>query len=471
MLGLASLATQDEQLESRFRSLAEQLDLVLTTHKSPTFINSVLDTPADLILVDRSALPTPWSTSLQTLLTHRNHPAVVLVSDKARSEERVFFRLHHCDEVLNLTLGDTSIKAMLAMILERRRDRQTQILHNRPRVEQAIQAEQSKNPEMQAFLTMAKKVARSDSSILIQGETGVGKERLARAIHNQSHRSSGPFIPITLAAFPETLLESELFGNVKGAYTGASQARRGCFELAQGGTILLDELGDLPKHLQVKLLRVLQERTIQRLGSESIVPVDVRIIAATNRDLQEDSKSGEFREDLYYRIGVVTLEIPALRNRKEDIPGLAHEFLEQRQRGTGKSFSGFTPEAIECLCQYAWPGNVRELLNVVERTVLLAEGEIIDVADLPPRLSNLAPHVAATTSLGQNLSSTPWESKPWKTARDGIVTDFEKMYFTKLLEKNDGSLKLTAQDAGLNPRSVYEILKRHRLDRTDFKKA
>lgn len=471
MLSLASFASFNEELCARFKQLAKQLDIALTTHSEPNFLSTILSVPTDLIIVDREYLPNPWNTSLQTLRNHPNQPALVIVSDADRSEERVFFSLHHCDEVLNLSLGDTSLKAMLSMVLERRRDRLAQARPRPRNFDQAISAEQSKNRSMQAFLSMAKKVACSDSSILIQGETGVGKERLARAIHNQSHRSAGPFIPITLAAFPETLLESELFGNVKGAFTGASQARRGCFELAQGGTILLDELGDLPKHLQVKLLRVLQERTIQRLGSEKTMPIDVRIIAATHRNLQDEIRTGEFREDLYYRLSVVTLEIPALRDRTEDIPALANEFLKLRQRGTGRTFEGFSEEAMTCLCRYEWPGNVRELLNVVERTVLLAESATIDVQDLPPRLARLAGSKVKSPDLASLAGRDDWESNPWKCTKDQMVLDLERAYFSNLLQKYAGNLKQTAEHAALNPRSLYEILKRHDLDRTQFKKT
>lgn len=470
MLGLASFATQDGALASRFRKLASQLDLSLTVHGGSNFVQHVLDTPCDLVVVDRDLLPKPWGKSLQALRTHSSLPALVVVSGNGCSEERVFFSLHHCDEVLDLSLDDSSIKAMLTMVLERRRDHQSQALKSQLNVGHAIRAEQSKNSAMQSFLRMANKIARSESSILIQGETGVGKERLARAIHSQSPRSSGPFIPITLAAFPETLLESELFGNVKGAFTGASQARRGCFELAQGGTILLDELGDLPKHLQVKLLRVLQERTIQRLGSEKTMQVDVRVIAATNHDLQADIVAGDFREDLYYRVGVVTLEIPPLRDRREDIPGLAREFLQLRQRGTGRVFSGFSEAAMECLCRYPWPGNVRELLNVVERTVLLAESEEIGVKDLPPRVSGLdfrAQH--SSKELRDSADDARWKEIPWREAKDKVLGEFERSYFTQLLTHCEGNIKQSAEKSGLNPRSLYEILKRHNLDRSSFK--
>ena len=244
---------------------------------------------------------------------------------------------------------------------------------------------------MKDFVDLVKRVAESDTSLLICGETGVGKERLARAIHNQTERREGPFVSVNCGALPENLLESELFGHEAGAFTGATKQRKGRFEQASGGTILLDEIGEMPAHLQVNLLTVLQRREVTRLGGKTPISVDVRIIAATNRDLREDVKAGRFREDLFYRLNVVYLEIPPLRERPEDLPDLIGRFMRHFRRSLGrKNLMEITEEAMQVLLHHSWPGNVRELINVLERATLLARGDKITTQDLPPSISGAA---------------------------------------------------------------------------------
>mgnify|MGYP001347557799 CR=1 FL=1 len=238
------------------------------------------------------------------------------------------------------------------------------------------------SPEITEKLELIDKVAKTDSSVLILGESGVGKELFAEQVHLRSNRKNGPFIRVNCAALPEGLLESELFGHVKGAFTDAVQNRRGRFELANGGTIFLDEIGDLPLKLQSKLLRVLQQRTFERLGSSDTITVDVRIVAATNRDIEAQIKNGEFRSDLYYRLNVLPIYVPPLRQRKEDIPVLADFFLKKFSRETKKQFSGFTDQAMEHMLSYSWPGNIRELENAVERAVVIARDKYIGAKDL-----------------------------------------------------------------------------------------
>jgi DNA-binding NtrC family response regulator len=329
----------------------------------------------------------------------------------------------------------------------------------------------SANNTMQSFLRIVSRVVEPDSSLLIQGETGVGKERLARAIHGASPRASNPFIPITLSAFPETLLEGELFGYEKGAFTGAVGARRGCFELAHGGTIFLDEIGELPTHVQVKLLRVLQERTIQRLGSEEQMRVNVRVMAATNRDLQEQTKSGSFRRDLYYRLSVVTLDVPPLRQHPEDIPKLAARYLDDFRVRLNSGVLSFSDEAMEALTRYAWPGNIRELINVVERAVLLCDGERITLHDLP-RTIVPAPRQARdgdSASMLDAMFEGEWRARPWKDVRDAVVNSCELTYFADRLSESRGNLDVAARQAGVNPRTLYDLMKRHGLRKEDYR--
>jgi DNA-binding NtrC family response regulator len=235
---------------------------------------------------------------------------------------------------------------------------------------------------MQEVLAKVELVAPTNSTVLLGGESGVGKDLIARAIHQHSRRASGPFIKINCTAIPENLLESELFGYEKGAFTGAVAAKPGKFELADKGTIFLDEIGDVPGTIQVKLLRVLQEREFERLGGTKTLKVDVRVVAATNQDLRAALEEGTFREDLYYRLNVVPISIPPLRQRKGDIPYLADFFLERFAREAGKNLAGITPAAMKVLADFHWPGNVRELENIIERAVVMANGEKVDVSDI-----------------------------------------------------------------------------------------
>ncbi|MGH9730581.1 MAG: sigma-54-dependent transcriptional regulator, partial [Candidatus Acidiferrales bacterium] len=240
----------------------------------------------------------------------------------------------------------------------------------------------AKGEKMQAVLALVERVAPTNSTVLLGGESGVGKDLIGRAIHEHSHRASGPFIKINSTAIPENLLESELFGYEKGAFSGATTSKPGKFELADKGTLFLDEIGDVPPAIQVKLLRVLQERQFERLGGTRTLKVDVRLIAATNRDLRAALEEGTFREDLYYRLNVVAIDIPPLREHKEDIPALANFFLERFARESGKPVQGITPAAMKLLMDFYWPGNVRELENILERGVTLSSGPMLDAADI-----------------------------------------------------------------------------------------
>jgi transcriptional regulator with GAF, ATPase, and Fis domain len=326
---------------------------------------------------------------------------------------------------------------------------------------------------MRAFMAVVERVADSDTTLLIEGETGVGKERLARAIHSESRRSKGPFVAVNCAAIPETLLESELFGHEEGAFTGATRARRGWFELAHGGTILLDEVSDLPLHLQVKLLRVLQEREIRPLGGEKTLSVDVRVVAATNVDLARAVERGDFRKDLYYRLGVVTLTLPPLRDRREDVPDLAQSYVEYYRTALGRGIEGIADDALESLVGYDWPGNVRELMNVIERAVLLTTASQITRADLPEAISrqSLAGPLTSVAHDPGASADVPadWLGRPWTEVRERALLGVERAYLRALLESASGRVGETAARAGMSPRSLYEKMKRHGLRKEDFR--
>jgi DNA-binding NtrC family response regulator len=278
--------------------------------------------------------------------------------------------------------------------------------------------------KMQAVLALVERVAPTNATVLLGGESGVGKDLIARAIHEHSHRASGPFVKINSTAIPENLLESELFGYEKGAFSGAVSMKPGKFELADKGTLFLDEIGDIPPAIQVKLLRVLQEREFERLGGTKTLKVDVRLIAAPNRDLRAALEEGTFREDLYYRLNVVAIDIPPLRDHKEDIPALANFFLERFVRDSGKSIRTITPQALKLLMDFHWPGNVRELENIIQRGVALSAGGALDVADihLDSGTRRSAAQGDAASSVGQHVLPEGMTLEQWEdeTIREAL---------------------------------------------------
>ncbi|NGZ09502.1 MAG: PEP-CTERM-box response regulator transcription factor [Nitrospira sp. LK70] len=301
---------------------------------------------------------------------------------------------------------------------------------------------------MQAVFDMIRRVGTSDVPALIIGESGTGKELVARAIHRLSGRKEGPFVAINCGAIPETLLESELFGYEKGAFTGAVQQRKGTIESAQGGTLFLDEIGDMSFSLQVKLLRFLQDHKVHRLGGKNIISVDVRLLAATNVDLQEAINSGQFREDLFYRLCVITIPIPTLKERGCDITLLARTFLMKFAETQKRVLKGFTPEAIEALMAHDWPGNVRELENRVKRAVVMAEGKYVSPANL--ELKNPSPVDSGSTTL--------------RGARDL----HEKELVRLVLEKADGNLSKAAVELGISRPTLYQLVSRFGLRASKF---
>ncbi|MBM3223832.1 MAG: response regulator [Candidatus Tectomicrobia bacterium] len=308
----------------------------------------------------------------------------------------------------------------------------------------------TRSPLMEDVLRQVRLVAESDASVLIYGESGTGKELIAQAIHLASRRRGQAFVPVNCGAIPETLLESELFGYAKGAFTGATQDHVGLFQAAHQGTLFLDEIGDMPLALQVKLLRVLQEKQVRPVGTTKTVAIDVRIVSATHRSLESEMQKGNFREDLYYRLKVVALTLPNLAARREDIPLLATHFLERCAAKSQKHVTGFAPDALEMLVQAPWPGNVRHLLNVVEQTVILSTTPII-----PASL------------VRQALSNTPGTLPPLDDAKHL----FEQEYLVRLLKITHGNVSQAARLAGRNRTEFYRLLERHQLDPVQFRAA
>ncbi len=426
----------------------------------------------DLWIVSRSRLGESAIEAVRSVRELPEQPEVVVVTDSEDAQERSTLLAAGCLAVVNHRVPDETLSETFSALLHRRQEQ----------VEQGLRAERfdekpslrdfvSRSAAIQSFMHTAHRLARSDSSLLILGETGVGKERLAQALHSEGPRSAAPFVPVNCGALPESLIESELFGHEEGAFTGASRARRGYFELAHKGTLFLDEIAETPFHLQVKLLRALETRTIQRVGGERPLPVDVRVMAATNRDLDAEVAARRFRSDLYYRLAVVTLSIPPLRERREDIPELIDTYIQRFRIHLGRDVAGCSPEAVDALVGYDWPGNVRELINVIERAVLLCSGDRIELRDLPQNVAAPADLTALADPLAPGLARPDtWVDKPLREIKESLIASVERRYVREVLRATRGRIGETAKVAGLNERALYALMKRHGLKKEDFKR-
>ncbi len=310
---------------------------------------------------------------------------------------------------------------------------------------------------MRQILDLITRVAANRSTVLITGESGTGKERIARAVHDVSDRKDKPFLVVNCGAIPEALVESELFGHEKGAFTGASSRRLGIFREADGGTVLLDEVGELPLGVQVKLLRVLQEKKVRGIGESNESTIDVRVLAATNRVVEQDVKAGKFRQDLYYRLNVIRIEVPPLRVRREDVGELAKHFLERCSREQNKEIRGFSADALRALDAYDFPGNVRELENIVERAVALASGQQIGLGDLPHEVSG------ATGQPSPALVTLPEAG----CELDGVLGEIERRLILQALERSGGVRTVAAKSLGLTLRSLRYRLQKHAMQDDD----
>ncbi len=317
-----------------------------------------------------------------------------------------------------------------------------------------------RSPAMRATFKLLEQASRLDITVLLNGETGTGKELAARAIHTHSARKERRFVPVNCGALPGELVESELFGHARGAFTGASAAKPGLFEEAEGGTLFLDEIGDLPLAVQVKLNRALQEKEIRRVGENGPLRIDVRLVAATHRDLKAEAAAGRFREDLFYRLNVFPVILPALRERREDVPLLAAHFLEKHSRAHRKELSGFDGEALRVLTGYPWPGNVRELENAIERAVAVSHGPTIELHDLPSDLES----GQQGSVPGEVLVRMPYREVV-DLARDRVSRD----YLVALLKEFKGHVTHAAERAGMERESLHRLLKRHGMRAEEFK--
>jgi DNA-binding NtrC family response regulator len=312
---------------------------------------------------------------------------------------------------------------------------------------------------MQQVFETIQKVAETDLTVLIRGESGTGKELVAQALHNRSARKNRPFVAVNCAAISRELVESELFGHEKGAFTGADARRQGRFEAAEGGTIFLDEIGDMSPETQAKILRVLQERSFERVGGTNPIEVDVRVVAATHRNLEEEVKKGNFRDDLYYRLKVVEIDLPALRERSQDVPALAQRFLEEVTERLGREKKNIGESALTTLARYPWPGNVRELRNVIEQAVVLASGPTVEASDLNLHGGGDAAESPAGGGYGE---------VPFSEAKKRAVEGFERAFLLQALRDNDGNISRAAESIGMVRQSLQQKIRELGLRSEDW---
>lgn len=423
----------------------------------------------DIFVVSKNLIPQPIESSVTMLNNLPEKPTIIILHDRESSEEHANILASGADVVLYSGISLNSLIEAIESTLESRRmlsfvDRFDQRGRIKPKLSDFI----SNSKEMQLFLDEVQHIVTTDSTLLLLGETGVGKEHLSKAIHGESHRSKGPFIAINTAAIPEQLMESELFGHEQGAFTGAVRSRRGAFELAHDGTIFLDEIGEMPMHMQSKLLRVLQDFEFTPVGGETPIWVNVRVIAATNKDLEEEIIKGNFRQDLYYRLNVITMTLPPLRKRKEDIPAMANHFLNMHNKKIGLEINRFSQAAMDVLCHYAWPGNIRELINVIERAVLLCKSDTISLNDLPSNFQESFTESQDPLNF-KNLDMSSWNNKTLSEVREQVLNHVEKRYIEIILERTSGKVGEAAQIAGIHPRGLYGKMKKLGLEKAGFK--
>lgn len=472
MLVRTLLATPSDTLSRRVEGLFDARDVTVFRATDADEVWQILQREdVDLVVASESLVgssPQEWVASVRAL---PDPPDLVLLAEHEDASRRAALLAAGCLAVLNARIPDRELRGTFRTLVSRlAQDAATRLAAQRVGANQGFEDLVHRSPAMAEVVAVARRVANADSSLLVLGETGVGKERLARALHYESARSSGPFVPVNCGAIPEGLLESELFGHEQGAFTGAVRARRGHFEMAHRGTLFLDEIGELPLHLQVKLLRVLEDRQVQRVGSERPERVDVRIIAATNRDLEAEVEARRFRPDLFYRLAVVTLSVPPLRQRTEDIPALADFHLERFRRTLGKPAVGIETEALQALVAHTWPGNVRELINVLERAVLLAQGPRVALGDLPRSIAGgRDPNVSDARPAPDAPDMEAAFAMPIREARHVAVVRFERSYLARILEETGGRVGETARRAGISERSLYDLMRRTGLDKADFR--
>jgi DNA-binding NtrC family response regulator len=429
--------------ESLKRGLGRAGYEVFTAEDGSRAVPVLQEHDVDLLITDYKMPGIDGLRLASTALVVRPHVAVIMISAFANVDTAVSAIKQGIFDVIEKPVKMRDVKKAAARALETRR----LMIENR-RLRADLQGKEEiariigRAPSFREAIAMVEQVAPVRSTVLLTGESGTGKEVFAQALHRLSPRAEGPLIKVHCAALAEGLLETELFGHEKGAYTGAVSARKGRFELADGGTLLLDEIGEIPHATQVKLLRILQEGEFERVGGSETIKVDVRVVAATNADLQREVAEGRFREDLFYRLNVIRIELPPLRDRREDVPLLVQHFIEKYTRLAGKSVTGITPEALDQLQGYEWPGNVRELENAIERAVVLATGPLITDADLP-------------SAIEENEALA--ELIPFRVGQ--ALADLEREAIQRTLRATAGDKDAAAKILGIGVATLYRRLK------------
>ena len=453
------LADDDPQTLKLFGSILSQEGYQVTTvDRGDAALDKVRSEVFDLVLADLAMAPIGGLEVLEATKRANPETLVVILTGRPSVESSVAALKKGAHDYILKPISREDLLRLVGKAVELRR-----LGDERKRTVEALQEQKKQNvelrkdleakyalsnflgksPRMRQVYELLMEITRTDSTVLILGESGTGKGLVARTIHYNSGRRERPFIETNCTVYTESLLNSELFGHEKGAFTGAISQKKGRFELADGGTVFLDEIGDITPATQLMLLRFLQERRFERVGGEKTVEVDVRVVAATNKNLVDSMEKGVFRNDLYYRLNVIPINLPPLRERVEDIPLLSMQFVERFSKKVAKSVGGFSPEAMEALSRYSWPGNIRELENVLERTIVLAKNEQIGVDDLPVNLrKNLQPRSDLTLSLYEH----------------------ERLYILKKLAECNWNKKLTASVLGINRSSLYSKLKRYGIN-------
>ncbi|MBI3610398.1 MAG: sigma-54-dependent Fis family transcriptional regulator [Nitrospirae bacterium] len=451
------LVVDDEQSQREIMALilrSEKYEVDLASTAKET-VNKFQNGEYDLVLTDLKLPDTEGLGILQQIFRSNPLACVIIMTAHGSIDSAVEAMKQGALDYLTKPLDREELliavkRAFEKISLVKENNRLRQQLQEKFHVSNII----GDHPRMQEIFAVVKKISNSTATVLISGESGTGKELLARAIHFNSARKSKPFQAINCAAIPETLIESELFGYEKGAFTGAANRRIGLFEAADGGTLFLDEVGDLNLHLQGKLLRALQEKKIRRLGGSDETVIDVRVIAATNKRLDQEIKKDQFREDLYYRLNVISIQMPPLRERGTDIPTLVSHFIQKYNRNTGKQIGGVSREAMRKFLEYSWPGNVRQLESSIERAVLLCEEDVIGAGDLPPEICRLP---SPLNVLGLELPP------------EGVsLEDLERELIYKAMEQSDWIIMKAAKLLGLTYKTLQYRLEKHGIKRPDL---
>ncbi|HPR83224.1 MAG TPA: sigma-54 dependent transcriptional regulator [Pontiellaceae bacterium] len=423
--------------EGLARALRRSYD-VLIAESGAAALSILSEKPVDVMLSDLRMPGMDGMTLMQRALAVSPQLVCILLTAYGNIETAVDAMRHGATDFLTKPVNLEQLEMVLQRVLRSRRA-ETENRQLREQLDSKFGMENiiGSSPEMQQVFDTVRQVAASRATVLIQGESGTGKELIAKAIHRLSPRKNGAFIPVHCAALSSSLLESELFGHEKGAFTGAAERRKGRFEMADGGSLFLDEIGEIDASVQVKILRALEERRFERVGGQESIDVDTRLIAATNRDLKKMVADGTFREDLYYRLYVVVIHLPALRERKSDIPLLLKHYLDVFNQENGRAVEGFSPDALDLLTAYRWPGNVRELRNLVEQTVVMSRSQRIGVRDLPL-------HIRETGGTGG----------PVQMER-GTLEDMEKQAIQQALREAGGNRTRAAEKLGISRRTLH----------------